>query len=441
MSIQDAREKIAKNNGALLGADAALFKSIDNRYQNLRDKGQPHPADLRRLQSEVAKFTQSLVEKPNWSQDADQPVYDGATGWIELLGAEIDVAMIAKNVPGASGAATGWVNAAGNPVHLLAPEEKVADTGHRSGNVGVGDMLAAMLGGTKSPEIKASLSEGTDSAGGYSIPLEVLREFIDKLRAKTQFVQAGARTLLLDGLNTRIMRITADPTAAWRAESAAVTESAPTFDAVDFLPKSLAVLVKVSLELLGDTVNAADALEKALIGSLSVALDQACLFGDGTSNTPVGLFNTSGISTVSMGTNGGTPTTYDDILDAIYAIEAANAGPATAAIMHPRTTRTYRKLKDGQGNPVRLPPGVDGLPMLSTTSVPITQTQGTATNQCSTLLLGDFSQAILGMRQELVISRLDQRYMDNLQVGFIAHLRADVGFAHPESFTKIIGLK
>jgi HK97 family phage major capsid protein len=201
----------------------------------------------------------------------------------------------------------------------------------------------------------------------------------------------------------------------------------------------LAVLVKCSIELLQDAVNVADALEKSMIGALSVALDQAALFGDGSSNNPVGLFSTSGIGTVSMGTNGATAS-YDAFVDALYALESANAGPASAAIVHPRTLQTLRKLKDSQGRYLEPPVAVEDLPMLGTTSVPINQAVGTSSN-CSTALVGDYSQAILGIRQELRVTPLNQAFMDHLQVGFVAHLRADVGFAHPESFVAITGIK
>lgn len=142
-----------------------------------------------------------------------------------------------------------------------------------------------------------------------------------------------------------------DPVAAWRAENAAVTETAPTFDAVTFQPKSLACLVKVSLELLQDSVNVEEALTNALVRSLAVTLDQACLFGDGTGNAPVGLFSTTGISTVSMGTNGASAD-YDAFVDALYELEQANAGPAAAAIVNPRTPQDPAQ---AEGQPGALP--------------------------------------------------------------------------------------
>jgi HK97 family phage major capsid protein len=442
MSLQDSREKIVTNGGALLGADANFFNSISTRHQALTAKGEVHPADLRRLQNEVGVWLKTFVNRADWNEGRDKPAYEGAMAWVDLLQAEISNHAAVKAAFGESPSGkSGWIDAeTGKPIHVLAPRDKLSHTAPRLSDLSVGKLVAGFVGGPQTPEIRAALSEGTDGAGGYSIPLEVLREFIDKLRAKTQFIQAGAQTIILNGMKTRIMRIAADPVPSWKAENAPIAESQPTFEPLDFVPKSLAVLVKVSLELMQDSVNVGDALEKALIGALSVALDQACLFGDGTGNSPLGLYNITNINTVDLGANGATPGNYDDLLDVLYSLEVANSDDPSAIIMHPRTSRTYRKMKDGQGRTQELPPALREIPWLNTTSVPINQTKGTSIN-CSTILAGDFDEAILGIRQELVIRRLDQRFMDNLQVGFIAFLRADVGFAHPESFTRMIGVR
>lgn len=440
MSIQEAREAIAKNSGALQAADRAFFASVQKRYDAIKASGSPHPADLRRLQSDVAGWATNLVNKTDWNPAKDQAAYDGALGWSDLIGAEIDLLVVAGPLANTK-RNTGWVDqATGEPVRIYSANEKIAADGPQSGP-SVGDLLAGILAGTRSPEIKAALESGTQTAGGYTVPDMVLGEFFDKLRARTQFINAGARTLLLEHGKTSIARIESDPVPAWRDENQSVTESEPTFGSVNFTPRSLACLVKVSEEVLADSVNIAEALEAALLGSLSVELDRACLFGSGASSQPLGLFNQTGINTVSMGDNGGTPDNFDDLLDAIYEIELANGGPATAAIHHPRTARTYRKLKDGQNQPLMMPEALRSLQFLPTTSVPINQTQGTASGICSSILVGDYRQAILGLRQSLVIRKLDQTFAGNLQVGFLAYLRADVGFAQPKSFTRIVGVK
>jgi HK97 family phage major capsid protein len=438
MSIQEAREKIAANSAALVKADAAFADNTATRYNAIKAKG-GHPADYRRMQGDVRAWLSSHLEKPGAFTAEANAARLAAEGWTELLQSEIDLTVFAAaGFPAASAKASGWIDAnTGKPVRVVASADKISTTSQNG--PGVGDLVAGLISGAKTAEIKAALSEGTDSAGGFSIPTTVLPEFIDRLRAATRFIEAGAQTIMLDGLRTRIMRIENDPTAGWRAENAAVTESDPTFGAVDFVPKSLAVLVKVSVELLQDSVNVGAALEQAMIGALSVELDRACLFGSGTGNQPTGLFTVAG-NTVSLGANGAALTNYDPWLDAIFELENDNVQEATASIMHPRTARSLAKLKDTTNQPLMLPPSLQILPMLKSTSIPVAQTQGTSSD-ASTAFLGDFRMAMLGMRQELVIQRLDQTFAGNLQVGFIASLRADVGFAQPNAFARIIGIR
>ena len=436
MSIQMFREKVADNSGALTKADAAFSGAIENKFNALKSKG-AHPADFRRLQNEVSDW----AGKYTASASFDRSAYDGAMAWHSLLQAEIDLRAFAHIPATASVSGNGWVNAStGEPVAIYAPGEKVS--GNRGGpGPSVGELVNAMLFGTKSEAIRNSLNEGTDSAGGYSVPVHVLPQFIDRLRSKVQFINAGAQTLMLDTATTKIVRVETDPAAAWRAELGAVAVSDPTYSALTLQPKSLAVLVKASREVLMDSVNIQDTIEQTIIGAMSVKLDYAALFGAGTSNEPLGLAGTSGINSVSMGTNGATPSNYDDLLDMLYELELDNANEPTAAIYHPRTARTYRKLKDTTNQPLEAPAPLDTLPKLTTTSVPIDQTQGTAAGICSTVLMGDFRRAILGMREMLNIQMLNQTYAATGEIGFIAHIRADVGFATPSSFCKLIGVK
>ncbi len=54
--------------------------------------------------------------------------------------------------------------------------------------------------------------------------------------------------------------------------------------------------------------------------------------------------------------------------------------------------------------------------------------------------MGDFTQLLLGIRQELRIEVLKEAFAGNLQYGFIAHLRADVALAHPAAFCSLTGI-
>jgi HK97 family phage major capsid protein len=57
-----------------------------------------------------------------------------------------------------------------------------------------------------------------------------------------------------------------------------------------------------------------------------------------------------------------------------------------------------------------------------------------------TCILGDFSKLVIGIRTSLRIEVLRELFAENMQYGFLCHLRADIGVEHPESFCKISNL-
>lgn len=336
----------------------------------------------------------------------------------------------------------GYENSSVEVGHVLPPNRSVHSYlesrgliyQHEFANLGFGQFLRAMVCGPQNGLERRALSEGTDSAGGYSVPDIVLSRFIDKLRANTVCIQAGAGTVPLTSDKTTIARIATYPAAAWRNENAAVAESDPTFEGLIFVPRSLAVLVKVSRELVEDSVNIERMLETAFTGALSVELDRVALIGSGSAPEPRGISNTTNVGSVA---GGGALTSYDKVLDAVYEILVDNGAMPTAIVMPPRTQNALAKLKEGTTNaPLPKLPLIADIPMLATTSLPINETPGTS----SRLIMGDFTQLLFGIRTSLRIEVLRELFAGNLQYGFLAWLRADIGLQHPESFSQITGI-
>jgi HK97 family phage major capsid protein len=76
---------------------------------------------------------------------------------------------------------------------------------------------------------------------------------------------------------------------------------------------------------------------------------------------------------------------------------------------------------------------------LVTTSIPINETQGTATT-ASAILFGDWKELLIGLRSSLRIEVLKERYAEYRQYAFIAHMRGDVQLAHKASFCRLKGI-
>ena len=300
-------------------------------------------------------------------------------------------------------------------------------------------MRAMVNGGANEVEQRA-LSEGSNSAGGYTVPAPLLTQFIDKLRAKSVVSQAGAQTVLLDSNVTSIARLAGDPTASWRLELGSVGTGDPTFEQVIFTAHSLGCLVRMSREMLADSINAQQMLEHALAQAIALEVDRACLFGTGVAPQPKGITLVPGIQTVSVGgANGGQMSNYAAILSSMQKLSEANAAPPTALVMAPRTKFGLAGLLDTTNQPLNAPAIIAKVPQLDTNSVPVNMTKGTAVN-ATKIIAGDFTQAMLGVRQSLMIEVAREKYLDTLEVAFVAHVRFDVQFAHPESFVIIDGI-
>lgn len=329
-----------------------------------------------------------------------------------------------------------WADDRGNPIRVLRPTERFGD--QRASGPALGDTVRAMITGPRNEAERRALAEGTNSAGGYTVPTPLATMFIDRLRSQSVAIKAGALTVPMTSATLAMARLETDPAIGWRAENAALAEGDPTFGRVLLTAKSLAGIVKISRELAQDTANAGTMIEQALSRAMALEIDRAAIFGDGSSNSPTGIVGTSGINEVSMGTNGAVLNT-DKMLDAIYEMLLDNAAAPTAGILHPRTMIALQKLKDGNGMPVTLPSMLAAVPLLMTTAAPINEAQGTASN-ASSIVFGDFRELIIGMREDISITLLDQTYAANGQIALAVHARCDMQLAHKESFSRLKGI-
>jgi len=111
-----------------------------------------------------------------------------------------------------------------------------------------GRFLRAMVVQDKTDAERRALSEATDSAGGFTVPDMLSAELIDKARAASVVMQAGARTVPLTSDKNTIAKVLTDPTPAWRAEAGTVANSDGTFGAVVLVPRSRCLSNKLSAD-------------------------------------------------------------------------------------------------------------------------------------------------------------------------------------------------
>jgi HK97 family phage major capsid protein len=318
---------------------------------------------------------------------------------------------------------------------VLQPTESVRSYLLRSGakvdpeiaTLGIGTYLRAMVLGPRNALERRALAEGSDSAGGFTVPDILSAELIDRMRARLITAKLGARTVPLTSDNLSIARLATDPVAAWRLENAPVAESDPTFEALKFVPRSLAVLVKASVEVLQDSLNIETALTNAFAGSMAVEVDRVALEGSGVAPEPRGIKNTAGVNELAAV---GAITSYDPLIDLMALLWADNVPQITGIVMNPAQAATLAKLKEATTNaPLAPPAALAGIPREMTTAC-----------GAGSIYLGNWAELWLGVRTALRIEVLKERYMENLQYGFVCWTRVDVQLAHAASFGRGLGV-
>ena len=287
------------------------------------------------------------------------------------------------------------------------------------------------------------LISGASADGGALVATNLLAgSFIEALRARMVVKQAGA--LVLSGLvgDVAIPAQNAVNSASWVAENAAVTEVNPTYRQVTMAPKTLGTFTDISRHLMHQSTPAIETIVRNdIIQTLSNEVDKKAIQGDGTSNTPTGILNTSGIGSVAMGTNGDQATwakaveTWKEV-----ATDNANIGALGWVTSPLQISRLMSIAKVSSSDSVMImndQTNLMGYKVFSTTNSPDNLTKGTASGTCSALTFGNFNDLIIGEWGSLDIS-VDP-YTNAAKGGtrIIGLYDVDVAVRHAESFAAI----
>lgn len=326
----------------------------------------------------------------------------------------------------------------GKPI-LVADKNRALLEASERPEVRFGDFCRAIATGPRNEAEKRAL-EGASGSGSYSIPLLIQNDFVDLLRSELTLINAGARLLSLAPGTNRFIKLTADPTAFWHAENASdISLSDPSAIGVDIKAKSVVALVKISRELLQDSVNVAQMIERSAVASLKQALETSIFWGaGGTSNDITGLYNTSGISKGWLGTHGSDLTSYAPLNWADYMLRSNNSKPS-AIIASPEAYFAMQSLNDTSGQPMARPSGLADLATFVTTSIPANMTRGTSIDATG-MFFGNWADLLIGVVQNAQIELLKEKYADTFSVGFLISMRVDAIALQAKSFCWLGGI-
>lgn len=282
----------------------------------------------------------------------------------------------------------------GRKVPLLRSEQKFADLyrGEKS-EFNIGEFCRdAVCGSTKA------------ASGAALVPVALGSQIIDMVREATVISLAGAGTIAIDG-PTNLAKLTSGPTVYQHTESATdISESDIVAEPVTLNPKTLAVLLPLTVELVQDSPNLDALLNMALAGAFASKLDALCiatLLAD--PNIPKSLATQD-------------PALWAKLLEAVGAALVLNQRLPTSHISAPADfIGRAGQLASTAGTWLGKPPALAGMTELQTTGL----TAGTA-------LFGNFAEAFaIAMRSELRVEVVRHAKPTSGSHLLVAHMRAD----------------
>jgi HK97 family phage major capsid protein len=284
-------------------------------------------------------------------------------------------------------------------------------------------------------DVQNALQIGTDSEGGYLVPDDFERTLIESLEQEN-IIRTLAHVVTTSFGDKKIPVVASKGTAAWTDEEAAMHESDDAFGSVTLGAHKLSTMIKVSEELLSDSVFNLEAyIAKEFARRTGSAEEEAFITGDGTGK-PTGFLVTGEVGV----TTAGNAISMDEVIDFYHSLKEPYRKNAIF-ITNDATIKAIRKLKDGNGQYLWQPSVQAGQPdtilnrPLKTSGYVPAIAAG-----AKVLAFGDFSYYWIADRQGRSFQRLNELYAANGQVGFRATQRVDGKLILPEA-VKVLQMK
>ena len=290
------------------------------------------------------------------------------------------------------------------------------------------DMLTAMR--TNFHQVSDILQEGVDADGGYLVPEEWDSRLIDVLNEEN--IMRGLATHITTSGEHKINIAGAKPTAAWIEEGGALQFTDAKFGQKIMDAHKLHVAVKVTEELLYDSMfDLASYITTQFGIAIANAEEDAFLNGDGKGK-PTGLFDETNGGTVAK-TLTGMKLGTDDVLDLVYALKRPYRKKASF-IMNDQTLAALRKLKDNNGAYIWQPSYQAGEPdRLLGYSVHTSAYAPELAADKPVMAFGDFSYYNIGDRGTRSMQELRELFAGNGMIGYVAKERVDGLLVLPEA--------
>lgn len=287
-------------------------------------------------------------------------------------------------------------------------------------------------------EIHNALKIGEDDHGGYLAPDEFEHTLVEALEEQNIFRQF-AHVITTSSGDRKIPVVASKGTASWIDEEAAFPESDDTFGMLSIGAFKLATTIKVSDELLHDSVfDVASYIAKEFARRIGAAEEEAFFTGNGTGR-PTGILNATGGAELGV-TSAGANISFDDVIDLYYSLRSPYRRNAVF-MMNDSTVRALRKLKNGSGDYLWQPSVTAGTPdTILNRPVYTSSYMPTVAAGAKSILFGDMSYYWIADREGRTFQRLNELYAPTGQVGFLSFERVDGKLILPEA-AKVLQMK
>lgn len=364
-----------------------------------------------KLWNNAKAFLDSKRNSDGLISSEDAAIYDKMEADVVNLGKEID------RLEKQSAIDMELSKAVGSPI-LEKPLAKKIKTGRASDEYKK-DFLNVLRG---KPQIYNVMQESIDADGGFLVPEEFENQIVTALE-ENNVIRSIAKTITT-AAERKIPIAATHSVAQWTPENGAYAESNPTFGQKTIDAFKLTDLVKVSTELLQDSMfNLESYISSEFARAFGIAEEQAFCTGTGVGQ-PTGIFTENG-GEVGITLSSASNITCDNIIELVHSLKSPYRRNAVF-LMNDSTVSMLRKLKDTNGAylwqpslQAGQPDRLLGYPLYTSPYVP------TVKAAAMPIAFGDFSNYWIADRMGRSIQRLNELYAGNGQVGFIATERVD----------------
>lgn len=364
-----------------------------------------------KLWNNAKDFLDSKRNSDGLISSEDAAIYDKMEADVVNLGKEID------RLEKQSAIDMELSKAVGSPI-LEKPLAKKIITGRASDEYKK-DFLNVLRG---KPQIYNVMQESIDADGGFLVPEEFENQIVTALE-ENNVIRSIAKTITT-AAERKIPIAATHSVAQWTPENGAYAESNPTFGQKTIDAFKLTDLVKVSTELLQDSMfNLESYISSEFARAFGIAEEQAFCTGTGVGQ-PTGIFTENG-GEVGITLSSASNITCDNIIELVHSLKSPYRRNAVF-LMNDSTVSMLRKLKDTNGAylwqpslQAGQPDRLLGYPLYTSPYVP------TVKAAAMPIAFGDFSNYWIADRMGRSIQRLNELYAGNGQVGFIATERVD----------------